>query len=176
MKTKRNRPICVPVSDKQVFQSPDTFMKWAKKESYCASTQGIKNKIVCPSDLKGWMKSWGASYKRPETCRRLISKRNKLNTATTAAYNRYTSCTHTRCSTFYKELDATRNSIANTCKNHKKYYKCVVKKGVVRKIPEKEAQFKKCGTRKCRKEKSIADTATKQELHFIQRHMNPDVL
>jgi len=52
--------------------------------------------------------------------------------------------------------------------------KCFGKEEAARELPNKEAKFNKCGTRKCRKEKSIADRAGKQELHFIRRYMNPD--
>jgi len=179
MKTKRHRPICVPVSDKKVFQSPDEFMKWAKKESYCASKEGIKTKTVCPSNLEGWMKTWGASYKRPGTCRRLISTNKRLSNNSRSSMKRYIGCTHKRCSTLYKKWDTTRISIVNKCnkdtKNHtEKYMKCFGKEEAARELPNKEAKFNKCGTRKCRKEKSIADRAGKQELHFIRRYMNPD--
>ena len=172
MKTKKNRPICVPIRDKHIFKSPDEFVKWAKKESYCTSQKGVP----CPSTLEGWMTNWGASYKSPGTCRRLLATKKRLHAATMAAYKRHTACTRTRCSTFYKDWDATRNSIANKCKNHKKYFKCFMKEEVPRELPNKEAQFNKCGTRKCRKEKSIADRVDKQEFQFIQRHLNPDVL
>jgi len=52
--------------------------------------------------------------------------------------------------------------------------KCFGKEEAARELPNKEAKFNKCGTRKCRKEKSIADRAGKQEFHFIRRYMNPD--
>lgn len=51
-----------------------------------------------------------------------------------------------------------------------------MKEEVPRELPNKEELFNKCGTRKCRKEKSIAERIDKQEFQFIQRHLNPDVL
>lgn len=170
MKTQKNRTICVPIRDKHVFKSPGEFVKWAKKESDCTSQKGAP----CPSTLEGWMKNWGASYKRPETCRRLLATKKRLHAVTMSAYKRHTACTRKRCSTFYKDLEATRNSIANKCKNHKKYFKCFMKEEVSRELPNKEELFNKCGTRKCRKEKSFANKVDKQEFHFIQRHLKPD--
>jgi hypothetical protein len=152
--------ICLPANGK-VFKTDEQFVKWAKKNHHLD---------MCPTDLEGWMESWGAFYTTAKRCHQKITQKKTLSKRSKKAWANYTACTKTRC----RDVDAAplRKQIMKKCKHSenytRKYFKCFEKEGAAAGLPQKEKLATRCENKQCGTIKKRAIQATHKEFDFIR--------